>query len=121
MGSGHLEVHVSEEVLKSLDIRQHDIIVVRLSRHKAAGNACHLLLNRNARRHQGHGGRTDGRLRGGAVGFKGLGYGTDRVREFILGRKNRHQGLFCQRAVADLTSSRSSGGLGLSNGIGREL
>ena len=51
MGTCHLEVHITEEILQSLDIRQHDEVIIRVSGHKAAGYACHLLLYRHARSH----------------------------------------------------------------------
>ena len=38
MGTAHLEVHVSEEVLKALDICKHQVVVVGLSGHKTAGD-----------------------------------------------------------------------------------
>ena len=39
MRAGDLEVHVAEEVLKPLDIRQDDVVVIGLARDQAAGDA----------------------------------------------------------------------------------
>ena len=38
MGTAHLKVHVSKEVLKALDICKHQVVVVGLSGHKTAGD-----------------------------------------------------------------------------------
>ena len=65
--TSHLEVHIAEEVLQPLDIRQHDIIVVRLAGHQTAGNTCNGRLDRHTCRHQRHRGCTDARLGGGTV------------------------------------------------------
>ena len=52
---------------------------------------------------------------------KVLRYGTDRVRELLLGGKYRHQSLLRQRTVTDLTASRTSGRFCLAYGVGREI
>ena len=62
MCSGNLEVHVSEEVFKTLNICEHDIIVVGISGNKAAGNSGNGLLNGYTGSHQSHGRSTDGSL-----------------------------------------------------------
>ena len=121
MGSGHLEVHITEEVFQSLDICEYKIIIICISGNQTAGNTCYLLFNRNTCRHQGQCGCTDRCLGGGSVGFEGFGYGTDCIREFILCRQYRNQGLFRQCSMADFTASRSSGGLCFTYGIGREI
>ena len=59
MGSAHLEIHVAEEVFKALDIGQNNIVVIRITSYKAAGNTCYRCLNRNTCRHQGQSGGTD--------------------------------------------------------------
>ena len=121
VGSRHLKVHVSEEVFQSLDISEHQIVVIGVSGHQAAGDSCHRFLNRHARSHKGHAGRADRSLGGRAVGLEGLGYRADSVGEFRLGGKHRDQGSLRQGSMSDLPASRTSGGLGLSYGIGGEI
>ena len=41
MGTGHLEVHISEEILQALNIGQYDIIVIGLAGHQTTGNTCY--------------------------------------------------------------------------------
>ena len=41
--TGYLEVHISEEVLETLDICQNNVIVIGISGHKTAGNTHHSL------------------------------------------------------------------------------
>ena len=106
--TGHLEIHISEEVLKSLNVCEQNEIVIRLACHQAAGDTCNHLLDGNTCCHQGHTGCT-GRCHGRrTVGLKGLGYGTDCVREFLLAGQHGNQSSLCQCAVADLTSSGAS-------------
>ena len=121
MGSGHLEVHVAEEVFQTLDIGQQDKIVIGIARHQTAGNTCNLLLDRNAGCHQCHAacaGRSHG---GGTVGFEGLGDRTDGIRELFHARKDRQKGSLSQCTVSDFTAARSSGDLGLTDGVCREV
>ena len=55
MGSAHLKVHIAEEVLQALDIRQDQVIVVGLARYQSAGNSGYHGLNGHACRHQRQG------------------------------------------------------------------
>ena len=87
--TGHLEVHVAKEIFQPLDIGQQYKIIVRIACHQTAGNTRHHLFNRHARRHQGHTGRAGGSHGSGTVGLKGFRYGTDRVRELLLGGEYR--------------------------------
>jgi molecular chaperone DnaK (HSP70) len=48
----YLKVHVSEEVLKALDIRKYDIVIIRITRYKTAGNTCNHLLKRYTGSHK---------------------------------------------------------------------
>ena len=52
MCSGYLEVHISEEVLKTLDIRKNDIIIVCLSCNQTTGNTCNRFFDRYTGSHQ---------------------------------------------------------------------
>ena len=90
-GAGDLEVHVAEEVLQALDVRQQYEVVIRVPGHQAAGDACHHLLDGHARRHQGHAGRAGGRHGGGAVGLEGLGHRADGIGELLLAGKHWNQ------------------------------
>ena len=40
VGTGHLEVHIAEEIFQALDIGQYDIIIIGLTSHQTAGNTC---------------------------------------------------------------------------------
>ena len=121
VGSCHLEVHIAEEILQSLDIRKHEIIIVRIPCHKSCRNTCHSRLNRYACRHQGHRRSTHTRLGCGTIGLKGLRYRTDRIRKLCLVWKHRHQSALCQSTVPDLAASRTSGRSCLADRIGREI
>src|SRR5699024_373639 len=52
VGTCHLKVHIAEQIFQTLDIRQHDIILVGFSRHQAGGNPRHRLFDRYAGCHQ---------------------------------------------------------------------
>ncbi len=117
----YLEIHVTEEIFQSLNIRQQYKIIVRLSGHKSAGNACNHFSDRNTCRHQRHTGSTGGRHGSRTVRFKRLGYGTDRIRKFFLRRKHGKKRTLCKRAMTDLAASRSTADLRLPNGVGREI
>ena len=121
MGTGHLKVHITKEVLKALDICQNNIIVICLTGYKSGGNTSHLFLDRNTGRHQRHGGRTDTGLGCGTIGFKCFRNSTNRIREFLYAWKYRNQSFFGQCAMADLAASRSSGRFCFSDRVGREI
>ena len=113
--AGHLKVHISEEVLQTLDVCQYNVIVIGLSSYQTAGDARYHALNGHTRCHQGHGRCTDTCLGCGSVGFKGFGNRTDSIWEFCFAGKYRHQCTLCQCSVTDLTASRSSGRLCFTN------
>ena len=50
--TGYLEVHVAEEIFKSLNICQQYIIIICLTGYKTTGNTCYHLLDRNTCSHQ---------------------------------------------------------------------
>ena len=116
-----LEVHIPEEVLKSLNIGQDDVIVIGFPGYESAGNTGNLLPDRNTGSHQGHCGRADRCLGGGAVRLEGFRDATDRIREVFLGRNHRQKRSLSERAVPDLTASRASGRLCLADRVGREV
>ena len=41
MSTGYLEVHIAEEVLKTLDIGQNDVIIIGIAGYKTAGDTCY--------------------------------------------------------------------------------
>mgnify|MGYP007016850406 CR=1 FL=1 len=49
--TGYLKVHISEEVLETLDICQNNVIVIGIPGHKTAGNTCHHSLERYSGSH----------------------------------------------------------------------
>ena len=121
VSTAYLEVHVSEEVLKTLDIGKNDVIVVCLACYKTAGDTGYHSLDRNTCCHKGQGRCTDAGLGCGTVGLHCLRYSTDRVRELFLAREYRYKGTLSKSAMTDLTASRSSGRLCLAYGEGREV
>ena len=121
VGTSYLKVHVAEEVFETLDIGQYQIIIIGLACYQTAGDTCNRFFDRYTGSHQRHGGCTDTCLRSRTVGLESLGYGTDCVRELLLGRKHRNKGTFCQSSMADLTASRSAGWFRLAYRVGREV
>ena len=45
LGTGYLEVHISEEILQTLDIGQYQIVVIGLPGNQSAGNTGNHLLD----------------------------------------------------------------------------
>ncbi len=121
MRTCHLKVHVAEKVFQPLDVCQHEVIIIRIPGHQAAGNSGNHLLNRYARSHQRHTRCTCGCHGCRAVGLKCLRYGADCIGKFLLGRKHRQQRALCQGSVPYLTPSRAPAGLCLSHRIRREV
>ena len=121
MRTGYFKVHITEKVFQPLNISQHNVILIRITGHQTTRNTSNHLLNRHACRHQRHTGSACGCHRGGTVGLKSLGHGTDCIWEFLLGRKYRYQSSLCQRAMPNFTPSRPSAGLCLPYGIRREI
>ena len=122
VGTGYLEVHIAEEILKTLDIGQQNDNRRRYHRlpdHRRYLLPCFLIGTPAAIRDM-QDAQVDA-MRGGTVGLEGLGYGTDCVRELLLGRQYRNQGTLCQCSMANLTTSRSAAGFGLSYGVAREI
>ena len=119
--SGDLKVHIAEEIFQTLNIGQHQIILIRLSGNQTARDSGNRLLNRHTGSHQGHTGRTGGSHRCGTVGLHRLGNGTNRIRELFHGRKHRKKGTLCKSTMSDFSSSRSSRSLRLSYGVSREV
>ena len=79
----NLEIHISEEVLKSLDICQYNVIIVCCACNKTTGDTGNRFADRYTCCHKGHGRCTDTCLRSRTVGFKCLRYSTDRIWELF--------------------------------------
>ena len=109
MCSGYLEVHISEEVFKSLDICQNDIVIICFACYQTAGNTSYRFLDWYTCCHQRHSRCTDTCLRCRTVGFKCLRYSTDRIWEFLFAWKYRNQCSLSKCTMSDFTTSRSSG------------
>ena len=60
MRTGHLEVHVAEEVFQALDVGQDDVVVIGLAGHQTDGDAADHCLDRDAGSHQRHAGGAGG-------------------------------------------------------------
>ncbi len=78
-------------------------------------------LQRHTGVQQRHGGGADRAHGRRAVGAEGLGHLTDRVRELLARRQDRHDGALGERAVADLAALRGADAAGLAGGVRREV
>ena len=106
VGTGDLEVHVTERVLGAEDVGQRDVfgLSVDLVGHQAHGDACDRRLQRHTgveQRERRGADRTHGRR---AVGAQRLGHLPDRVGELLAVGQHRHQRALGERAVADLAA-----------------
>ena len=117
----HLEIHIAEEILQTLDIGQNDIIIIGLAGYQTTGDTCYRFFDRYTCCHQRHGRCTDTCLRSRSVGFECLRYGTDRIWEFFLTWQYRNQSFLSQCAMTDLTTSRSTARFCLTYRVGREV
>ena len=61
-GTGHLEVHVAQEVLEALDVGEHGDVAGVHVLDEAHGHAGHHLLDGHARVHEGQGAGADAGL-----------------------------------------------------------
>ena len=120
LGAGHLEVHLTVEVLHALDVYESGEAAVIIL-NEAAGNAGHGGLDGHTGVHQRQGRAADGALGGGAVGGYHLGYHTDGIGELLHRGDHGQQGALSQRAVADLPAAGAAGGLSLTNRVAGEV
>ena len=120
-GTGDLEVHLAVEVLNALDVGEGPPRAGLLVGDEAAGNAGDGALDGHARVHQSQRGAADGGLGGRAVGGDDLGDDADGVRELVNGRDHGQQGLFGQRAVADLAAGGGAARTGFAGGPLRHI
>ena len=121
MGTGYFKVHVSEEVLKSLDIRKYDIIIICITCYKTTGDTCYHGFDWYTCSHKCHTGCT-GRCHGSrTVRLKCLGYRTDCIWEFLLRRKYCNKCFLSKCSVSNLTTSRATGYFCLTYRVCREI
>ena len=121
VSTSHLKVHIAKEVFQTLDISQYDVIIIGLTGYQTTGDTGNGTLDGNTGSHQRQGRSTNGSLGSGTVTLHGLRYGTDSIRELFLGRQYRYQSLLSQSTVTDLTTSGTSGGLGLTYRVAGEV
>ena len=119
LGAADLEVHIAEEVFKTLNVNHgHETVAFG---NKTAGDTCNGSLDGNTGCHQRKRGAADGCLRSGAVGGQNFGNKADGVGEFFHRGKYGDECSFGKCAVTDLTSAGASGGLGFTDRVCREV
>src|ERR1043166_2024070 len=109
--AGALEVHVAEVVLRTLDVREDDVVVALL--HEAHRDARHRRLDRHARVHQRERRPADRAHRRRAVRLERLRDEADRVRELARGRDHRLERALREGAVTDVATLRAAHEAGL--------
>ena len=118
-GSCNLEVHVTQVVFQSLDVRQDLEGVAFLNQtHRHAG---YRGFDRHTGIHQRQRGAAHRSHRAGPVGGQYFRDQAQGIREVFFGGDNRHQCPFRQGAVADLTPALAAQLLDLAGRIRREV
>src|SRR6185295_384684 len=116
---GHLEVHVAEVILDSLDVGQdRDVLALLDQPHRHSGD---VRLDRHAGVHEREAAATDGRHRGGPVRFEDVGDDSDRVREVDVGGNQRLDRSLGQRAMPDLAPAGPTEGPHFADAVGWEV
>ena len=115
VSTGHLEVHVAVEVLKTLDV-DHGIPRAVLGGDQTAGDTGDGSGDRHTGVHQSQGRAADRALGGRAVGGDHVRDQTDGVGELLGGGQHGDQGTLGQSAVTDLAAAGRTGGLSLTGG-----
>ena len=100
--AGHLEVHVAVVVFRARDVAEHGVLARLLVHHEAHRDAGDRVLERHAGVHHRERTAADRGHRRRSVRLEDVRHDADGVRELLLGRKERRQRAFCQRAVSDL-------------------
>ena len=118
-GARHLEVHIAEEVLETLDVGEDDGLALLLD--EAHGNAGDRALDGHAGIHERQRGTAGGSHRAGAVGLHDLGDHADGVGELLLRRNHGKQRALGQRTVANLAALGAAHATGLTGAVGREV
>ncbi len=119
--TGYLEVHISEEVLQTLDICQNDVIVISITGYQTTGNTCnHALIGTPAAIKDMQDAQVD------AMEVEPFDSNVSDTVRIAYGNSSSDgsTGIKCslsQCSVTDLTASRSSGWFGLAYRIGREV
>ncbi len=115
LGTGHLEVHVTQVILIAQDIGQDGIAVVRTLGigNQTHGHTGNRLADLHTRIHKGQAAAADGSLRRGTVGFQDIGNHTHGVREFRSLGHNGLEGTPGQVSVADFTTAHTARSTGV--------
>ena len=106
VGTGNLEVHVAVEVFQTLNI-DHGHPAFAFG-DQTAGDTGNGSLDRHTGVHQSQGRAAYGSLRGGTVGRDNFGYAADGVGEFFHGGQYGNQRTFCQCAMTDFATTRTT-------------
>ena len=115
------EVHIAEEVFKTLNIR-HDAEFARLLiLDKTHCNACDGSLDRHARVHERHRRTADGSHGRRAVGGENIVDDADRVRELLFGGNDGNERTLRKRAVPDLAAARTADRLRFARAVPGEV
>ena len=117
--SSHLEVHITEEVLDSLDVSEDANLSIFLD--QAHGGSADWSLQWNTCIHEGQGAAADRAHRGGPIGAEDFAHHPEHVREGVLGRQYWNDGAFSEGTMAYLTAPGRSHWTCLANGIGGEV
>ena len=117
--AGHLEVHVTEVILGTLDVGEDDVVVTLF--HEAHRDTRDGRRDRHACVHQRERRAAHRAHRRRAVRLERLRDEADRVREVLDGRDDRLEGPLRQCAVADVAPLRASHEARLPDREGREV
>ena len=119
LGAGHLEIHVTQVILVTQNIREYGKVIAFLD--QAHGHAGYRRLHGHARVHQGQTGATHGRHGGGAVGFRDFGNHADGIgKVFQSGHHCQHAPLG-QAPMTDLAALGTAHTTGLTHAEWREV
>ena len=99
------EVHIAEEVFKTLDVGEHCDFVALFVLDKSHCDTCDGCFDGNACVHKCERAAANGRLRSRTVGAQNVGYRADCVGELLFGRKHGFESAFCKCAVSDFTTT----------------
>ena len=118
-GAGHLEVHISQSVLRPQDVRQGHVTVALGD--QAHGDSRHGSGDSNSRIHERERGSADRSHGRGAVRGENLRHETKGVLEFVPMGNDRLDRLLRQRSMSDLPPLRTPHEAGFAGRVGREV
>ena len=118
-GTSHLEIHVPQVILESLDVGQDAILVPILD--QAHGYAGHRAFDGHAGVHQGQRGTADAGHGSGTVGGERLRNQANGIRELVHGGDHGQEGSLGKGPVADFPTAWPTQPAGLPSRVGREV